>query len=102
MKKQIELGDEVKHILTGFKGVATAHTDYYSGCRRIHITPKVNKDGKLEDTMTFDEPEVEVTKKKKVKRKPDTGGLEAGNKTLLKINNMKKVLKFSTGSAHEN
>ena len=84
MKEKIELGDEVKHRYTGFKGTATAYTDYISGCRRITITPKVKKDGTLGDSMAFDEPEIDITKKKRVKRQNETGGFQPSVRHYLK------------------
>lgn len=75
MKTKLELGDEVRHIHTGFKGVATSRATYLSGCDRVTISPKVGKDGKLGDACSFDEPEIEVLKAKKVKRRSvNTGG----------------------------
>lgn len=82
--KTIELGDEVKHTITGFKGVATSSTEFISGCRRVTITPKVKKDGTLGDSMTFDEPEIEITKQKKVKRNNKTGGWKPEVRHYLK------------------
>ncbi len=81
---KIELGDEIRHIHSGFKGYASCISDYLSGCRRIHITPKVKKDGTLGESMAFDEPEIEVTKKKKVARKTNTGGWQSPVKHFLK------------------
>lgn len=82
---KINLGDEVRHIYTGFKGTATSITTYLSGCDRITITPKVKKDGTLGDSMSFDEPEIEIIKKKKVIRKStNTGGWQPETKHYLK------------------
>lgn len=83
-KEKIEHGDEVKHIHTGFKGVATSRTLYLSGCDRITVTPKVNKEGELKESMMFDEPELSVTKKKKVARNTKTGGDRPFSKHYLK------------------
>ena len=82
--KKIELGDEVQHIHTSFKGVATSRTHYLSGCDRITITPKVGKDGKLSDSCSFDEPEVKVLKSRKIKSKNDTGGWQPQVRHYLK------------------
>jgi hypothetical protein len=64
---EIELGDEVKHKYTGARGIAVSRTNYLSGCDRIAIQAKVKKDGTLPDTLSFDEPEIEIIKKRKVK-----------------------------------
>lgn len=75
MTEKIELGDEVKHIYSGFKGIASTKTTYLSGCDRITIMPKVGKDGKFGESVSFDEPECEVIKKGKVPK------IELGEKT---------------------
>jgi len=71
---KIKLGDEVKHTVTGVKGIAIARTNYLSGCDRITIQPKVKKDGTLGDSYSFDEPEIEIVKSRKVKSSRNTGG----------------------------
>lgn len=84
MDTKIQLGDEVKHRYTGFSGTATAATEYISACRRITITPKVKKDGSLGDSCSFDEPEIDVIKRKNVERKTKTGGYQPEAKHYLK------------------
>jgi len=75
--KQIQLGDEVKHTITGVKGIATARTTYISGCDRITINQKVNKDGTLPEGMQFDEPELVIVKRKNRKNNnKDIGGFK--------------------------
>ena len=82
---KIELGDEVIHKITGVKGIATSRTSYISGCDRFTITQKVQKDGKLPDALSFDEPELEVVKKKPVKNgNKNTGGFKPEVKHYLK------------------
>ena len=72
----IDLGSEVCDSVSGFKGIATAKHQYINGCTRITVQPKVDKDGKLPDAQTFDEPQLVVTSKKKIKGENDTGGPE--------------------------
>lgn len=62
----IDLGDEVQDVVTGFVGVAVARHDYLNGCSRFSVQPKVGKDGKVPEAVTFDEPQLKVTKAKKV------------------------------------
>ncbi len=84
---KIQLGDEVKHIYTGFKGIATARTTYLSGCDRIIITPKVKKDGTLSEAMNFDEPEIKLIKRgnpPKIKNGEKTGGWQPKVRHYLK------------------
>ncbi len=73
---KINLGDEVRDIVTGFKGVAVGRTTWLSGCDRITIQPKgVNKDGKVYEACSFDIDTIEVLKAKKVKEgQHKTGG----------------------------
>ncbi len=71
---KIELGDEVKCKITGFKGTAISKQEHINGCSHYQIQPKIKKDGTLPDAEWVDELQLEVTKKKKISRKTDTGG----------------------------
>lgn len=75
-KQKINLGDEVKDTITGFKGIAIARTTWITGCCRINVQPKgINKDGKLFEIESFDEPMLEIIKPKKPKKiNRKTGG----------------------------
>lgn len=82
--KKIELGDEVIHKHTGFKGVAVSRTTYLSGCDRITIQPKVRKDGSFLDSLSFDEPEIKITKSKNIKITTEkTGGWQPSSRHYL-------------------
>lgn len=71
----VKLGDEVRDTVSGFKGVAVGEHIYLQGCKRITVQPKIGSDGKLPDTQSFDEPQLEVIKAKIAKPvKRDTGG----------------------------
>jgi hypothetical protein len=59
----IELGDEVKHTITGFQGIAIARTKWLTGCDRITIQPRELREGKPIDSHSFDEPECAVIRK---------------------------------------
>lgn len=72
----IELGQKVKDTVSGFIGIAVARHIYFQGCERITVQPSVDKDGKLPDTATFDEPDLIAIEEKKLKGKNDTGGPE--------------------------
>lgn len=63
---KVELGDEVKDLVSGFRGIATASSSYLNGCDRIHVQPPIKKDGKHPDGLWVDEPQLKVLKKKKV------------------------------------
>ena len=75
----VNLGDEVRDTLSGFRGIAIARHIYLHGCERISIQPPVDKEGKLPETACFDEPQLEVIREKKQTRKvpkKKTGGPE--------------------------
>lgn len=72
----INLGQEVKDVVSGFKGVAVAKHLYLNGCSRITVQPKIDKDGKLPESQSFDEPQLKVLSKKCLSGKTDTGGPE--------------------------
>lgn len=59
----IELGDEVKDKITGFKGIATSRIKYLNGCDKIGIQPKMGKDGKIPDCIWFDDIQIVLIKK---------------------------------------
>lgn len=85
MSNKIELGDDVKHLYTGFKGVAICRSSYLSGCDRITVQPKVKKDGSIVDALAFDEPECKTVKKRTVETdKTETGGFQPTFKHLIK------------------
>jgi hypothetical protein len=60
MNQKVQLGDECRDTVTGFKGVAIVRSEYISGCARVGLQPPVDKDGKIPDAMHFDEPMLEV------------------------------------------
>jgi hypothetical protein len=73
---KIQLGDEVRDKVTGFKGIAVGVTKWLTGCDRYVVQPRgVNKDGKIYENQSFDEGTLEVVKTKAIKEgKHDTGG----------------------------
>lgn len=71
-----KLGLEVKDVVSGFTGVVVAKHTYINGCERLTVQPKVDKDGKLPEEKTFDEPQLEIVSKKKIAGRNDTGGPE--------------------------
>lgn len=62
----VNLGDEVKDTVSGFKGIAIGVTQFLNGCRRIGLQPPVAKDGQMKPAEWFDEPQLEVIKAGKV------------------------------------
>lgn len=66
MNQRIILGAEVQDMVSGFKGIAIAATHWLNGCVRITIQPPTDKDGKMLEAQTFDEPQVKLLKAGKV------------------------------------
>lgn len=62
----INLGDKVKDVVSGFVGIAVSRHSYLNGCARIGVQPEVDKDGKLPEYETFDEPQLQVIEKSKI------------------------------------
>lgn len=61
----VQLGDEARDTVSGFSGVCVARTEWLNGCWRMTLQPKaLDKDGKPMDAQTFDDFQLEVTKKK--------------------------------------
>lgn len=73
---RVQLGDRCKDSVTGFEGICVARTEWLNGCWRITIqSEKLDKDGKPQEGHTFDEPQLVITKARKVEPGPrDTGG----------------------------
>jgi len=73
--KRIELGDVARDTMTGFEGVVTGEHKYLHGCVRMTLQPvKLDKDGKVADGVTFDEPQLKLIKSKAHVGTNDTGG----------------------------
>jgi len=76
-RKPIQLGDEVRDPVSGHKGIAIAITSYMNGCDRVCVSGKLK--GEKIPEFHFDEPQLEVIKRKKIKVERDeirkkTGG----------------------------
>ena len=57
---QVKLGDRAKDIITGYRGIVVAITDWLMGCKRITIQSEELKDGSPVDSKTFDVGHIEV------------------------------------------
>ncbi len=55
---RINLGDKVIDAVTGLTGIAIGRMEWLQGCWRIMIQPPVDKEGKVPDSYTCDEPQV--------------------------------------------
>lgn len=58
--ERTELGDKVRDVVTGFKGVVVARTEWLNGCVRVTVQPKMKKDGVCPEGAAFDEPQLEI------------------------------------------
>ena len=74
---KFNLGDKVRDIVTGFKGVATAVTIWLNGCCRYGVQGTQLKDGRPTELVWIDEEQLELVSAKAIsvkKREKDTGG----------------------------
>jgi len=55
----IKLGQKAKDKVTGFTGVIVSRITYLFGCDQYGLAPEVI-DGKLNDTLYFDEGRIEI------------------------------------------
>jgi len=70
----IKNGDEVKDRVTGFQGIVVATTTWLNGCQRMSVQPQKLKDGKIQETCSFDIEQLELVKTARVP------GFEAQNR----------------------
>lgn len=50
----IELGCLYEDRITGFRGVATGHVDYISGCNQVLLTPRIGDNQGQNEATWFD------------------------------------------------
>jgi len=71
----IKLGDKVEDVITGFKGIVIARSEWLNGCTRCAVQPPVDKDGKHIEDVWIDEQQLVVIKKEGAENGgPVTGG----------------------------
>lgn len=72
MAKEIELGDTVKCIYSGFTGVAVCKTVFINGCVQYGLVPKWNKTEKsTPEEAGFDEDSLTIVKRGKRGKEED-------------------------------
>lgn len=71
---RIELGDTARDTITGFKGVVIARTQWINNCDRLMLQPPVDKEGKVPEACSFDEPSLELVKAGPAHKPVKTGG----------------------------
>ncbi len=68
----VQLGDEALDVVSGFSGICVARTEWLNGCWRMTLQPVgLDKDGKPQETQTFDDFQLRVVTPRR---------LPAGNK----------------------
>lgn len=71
--QEIELGDLLRDVVTGFTGIAVSKHVFLTGCNRwgLQPVPKMCKKGEpityKSEVTAFDEPQLEIVEKGKVK-----------------------------------
>jgi hypothetical protein len=81
----IGLGDRVRDRISGLEGIVIGITDWLYQCRRPIVQPTTLTDGKPTDSLSFDEPQLELLEKAAFKVQveevaepsPKTGGPRA-------------------------
>ncbi len=58
--KEIKLGQTVKDKITGYEGIATSRTIFMEGCDRIGVTSRELKKGNPQDSISFDEYDLDI------------------------------------------
>lgn len=58
-----ELGAKAKDKITGFEGIITGRADHITGCNTYGLKPKIDKDGKVQESEWFDEGMITITGK---------------------------------------
>lgn len=71
----LQLGCEVRDVISGIVGIATGRTEWLTGCDTIVVEPKAI-DGKKQDYISVDIKRLEVTREPIVL--PDTQPLKDG------------------------
>ena len=71
---RIELGDTARDPIVGLEGTVTARTEWLTGCDRLGIQRKANKDGTVPELWWVDEPIAELVKEGTRHPKRATGG----------------------------
>ena len=75
MEQEIELGDKVKCIYTGFTGFVIAKTEFVNGCIQFSVVPKWDKSkNPIEQEMSIDSESLELVSKKEKPKQKETGG----------------------------
>ena len=70
----INLGDQVKHTITGYTGIVVCIGNWLSGCQRVTVQSQELREGKPVENQTFDVEELELVKPDAAPTCKPTGG----------------------------
>ena len=71
----IEFGKEYRDHISGFVGKCTGFCRYISGCDQVLLSPPVDKDGKHQEGMWFDDDRlIDVAAETRAQRTSTKGG----------------------------
>lgn len=73
---KFELGSKVKDKITSFEGVIIARHQWLNNCNTYTVQPQTLKDGTVQNTHQFDEPQLELVEENIVEENRKTGGPE--------------------------
>jgi hypothetical protein len=62
MADKFNFGDEVKEIITGFKGIVVARYSYMNGCVRYELKPRALKEGLPQEGKVYDQEQLTLVK----------------------------------------
>ncbi len=60
MKLDDTLNAPLKDVISGFTGTGTAYAVYSTGCNQVCLTPRIDKDGKRQESEWFDIERIEM------------------------------------------
>jgi hypothetical protein len=72
--------DEVRDIITGFRGVIIGRCDYITGCNQYLVQPGLDKDAKFVESRWVDEDRLLVIDRKIFSRPTSASGLPGADK----------------------
>jgi len=63
--QNVQLGDKARDTVSGFAGVCVCRSEWLNGCWRMTLQPQaLDKDGKPQESQTFDDFQLQVTEPK--------------------------------------
>jgi hypothetical protein len=95
--KKIDLGDIAKDSVTGFQGMVIGRSRYLYNVDRLTLQPRELKDGKRQESRSFDEPGVEYISGSEVKAQvPSSDQFQVGDIVRDRITGFEGVVAVRT------